>query len=405
MAYRTMKSIFHEGKVPLEDELARRLALPETIPLGFALEEDELFFTMASDVYQLLLEAARLDKEIAVLTRSLSQRALQQYRESLLIDEIVLTNDIEGIYSTRKEIYEVMESLKRNCGKGRFLGLVRKYTMLSSQQEIPLSTCEDIRALYDELVLDEVAREKAGNRPDGRIFRAGKVNIYDGGGKAIHSGVYPEKRIVELLEKSLTVLNRPSIETLVRVALFHFLFGYIHPFYDGNGRLNRFISSYVIAKDFEPIVGLCLSSAIQRNIGKYHKAYTSCENPLNRGDLTPFVIEFCKIAIQAMKTIRDSLAERQKRLLDAEAFLRTTLASKDSNLTMMANEIASATMFSTYGSSPYQLGELFGVTRQTVYSRVEPLKELGIIMQSKVGRRTYYTIKLDTLTGCAGGTS
>ena len=97
MAYRTMKNIFHEGKVPLEDELARRLALPETIPLGFALEEDELFFTMASDVYQLLLKAARLDKEIAVLTRSLSQRALQQYRESLLIDEIVLTNDIEGI--------------------------------------------------------------------------------------------------------------------------------------------------------------------------------------------------------------------------------------------------------------------------------------------------------------------
>ena len=215
MAYRTMKSIFHEGKVPLEDELARRLALPETIPLGFALEEDELFFTMASDVYQLLLEAARLDKEIAVLTRSLSQRALQQYRESLLIDEIVLTNDIEGIYSTRKEIYEVMESLKRNCGKGRFLGLVRKYTMLSSQQEIPLSTCEDIRALYDELVLDEVAREKAGNRPDGRIFRAGKVNIYDGGGKAIHSGVYPEKRIVELLEKSLPEEEENEIRAVI----------------------------------------------------------------------------------------------------------------------------------------------------------------------------------------------
>ncbi len=30
---------------------------------------------------------------------------------------------------------------------------------------------------------------------------------------------------------------------LVSIAVFHYLFGYVHPFYDGNGRMARYLSS------------------------------------------------------------------------------------------------------------------------------------------------------------------
>lgn len=180
----------------------------------------------------------------------------------------MLTNDIEGVYSSRREISEVLDSLSKRVGKRRFRGLVQKYVMLSSGQAVSLQTCEDIRALYDDLVLDEVVDAKKSNEPDGELFRAGTVDVFDGAGRVIHLGTYPERRIVEELGKALAILNDGSIEPLAHVSVFHYLFGFIHPFYDGNGRTNRFISSYVISRHYEPIVGLRLSYAIKENISK-----------------------------------------------------------------------------------------------------------------------------------------
>lgn len=85
----------------------------------------------------------------------------------------MLTNDIEGAYSSRREISELLDSLGKRAGKRRFRGLVQKYVILSSGQTVPLQTCEDIRALYDDLVLDEVIDEKKSNEPDGGIVPRG----------------------------------------------------------------------------------------------------------------------------------------------------------------------------------------------------------------------------------------
>ncbi len=402
MTYRTMRSVFHEGKIPPEKDLAIRLSLPETRCLGFSFDADELFFTMVPDVYELLLRAARLDKQIALLASALPEKAVSSYTESTLIDEIVLTNNIEGVHSSRREISEVLASLGERDRSGRFSGLVQKYVMLSGGQEVPLVTCRDIRALYDDLVLDEVVSAKGSNAPDGKLFRAGTVDVCDGAGRAIHAGIQPEERIVELLGKSLGILNDVSIEPLVRVAVFHYLFGYIHPFYDGNGRTNRFISSYVIAQSYERIVSLRLSFAIKENINKYFGAYTTCEHALNRGDLTPFVIAFCEIAVKAMESMRDSLAER-KASLDLYGCLLGELPGLDDPVLLeMANALVTATLFSAYGLTPAQLGETFGISRQTTYKRVAPLKDLGVLVQTKVGRRTFYTIDLEALKAAVG---
>lgn len=101
----------------------------------------ELFFTMSDNVYSLPLKAARLDKEIALLVRALPPGAVNHYIDSSLIDEIVFTNDIEGVRSSRREISEVLDSLSKRVGKRRFRGLVQKYVMLSSGQAVSLQTC------------------------------------------------------------------------------------------------------------------------------------------------------------------------------------------------------------------------------------------------------------------------
>ena len=44
---------------------------------------------------------------------------------------IKLTNDIEGIYSTRKELVSVLNEISDKPKKKRFYGLLKKYSMLN----------------------------------------------------------------------------------------------------------------------------------------------------------------------------------------------------------------------------------------------------------------------------------
>lgn len=86
----------------------------------------------------------RLDKEIALLKCQLPQIALQQYTRKCLIDEVVLTNQIEGIHSSRKEIGDVLDELEEQSThrrkKLRFDGIVKKHVMLQEGESLALET-------------------------------------------------------------------------------------------------------------------------------------------------------------------------------------------------------------------------------------------------------------------------
>ncbi|WP_318259784.1 Fic family protein [Ruminococcus sp. YRD2003] len=67
-------------------------------------------------------------------------------------------------------------------------------------------------------------------------------------------GLAPESKIIDTMNKSLDVFNNNDIDIFMRIAVFHYLFGYIHPFYDGNGRTSRFISSYLLSRQLNPLI-------------------------------------------------------------------------------------------------------------------------------------------------------
>lgn len=188
----------------------------------------------------------------------------------ILIDEAKQTNDIENVYSTRKELEERLEEVSqpnyRSKLDKRFEGLVNKYLMLMKGNDIPLSTCQDIRNIFDELVSTEIKKDNPNNLPDGQIFRKDGVDVTAASGtqKVIHRGLHPEAKIIEYVSKGISLLQNVNINPFVRISIFHYLFGYIHPFYDGNGRVNRFISSYLLSKELHISVALALSGAIKK---------------------------------------------------------------------------------------------------------------------------------------------
>ncbi len=398
MAYKDFRKLFHDPTSNADAVYESRLSDPRTLHLGTTVAGAPAFVFMAPELYDALLEAARLDKEILKLELSLPGRALDSYRDSCLIDEIVLTNEIEGVRSTRREIGEVLERLRENDRHGRFLGIVQKYALLESRPDIAVSTCDDIRAIYDDLVLGEVSAATPECVPDGRWFRTKIVHVVDQAGIPIHDGLEPESRIIDEMNNALGLLNDDGIDLLVRVALFHFLFGYIHPFYDGNGRTNRFISSYLISQEYEPIVGLGISYAVKNDINKYYKAFTTCEHTLNRGDLTPFVIAFCEIIVQAMRNLRDSLAEKRTAF---EQHLETTDRLLPPESRDVAEVLVTATLFSFEGIGTAAMARVLGISRQTLYKRLEPLRKLGLIESFKIGRKTHYALNRERLAELA----
>ena len=60
--------------------------------------------SVAPDTYKKILAIERLDRKTEELASSLSPAAVNHYLSECMIDEIIITNDIEGVISTRKQV-------------------------------------------------------------------------------------------------------------------------------------------------------------------------------------------------------------------------------------------------------------------------------------------------------------
>ena len=89
----------------------------------------------------------------------------------------MLTNNIEGVHSTRKEIGEILQDLSTRNKRNRFVGLVAKYAALEDNQSISFKTCQDIRKVYDDIFYEEIKATDPENLPDGEIFRKSGVEV------------------------------------------------------------------------------------------------------------------------------------------------------------------------------------------------------------------------------------
>ena len=79
--------------------------------------------------------------------------------------------------------------------------------------------------------------------------------------------------IQELLTNLEQYINEPNeIDPLINMAIIHYQFESIHPFYDGNGRTGRIINIlYLILKELLDIPILYLSSYIIRHKADYYR--------------------------------------------------------------------------------------------------------------------------------------
>ena len=312
MNYEPLAKLYYKDKSVYTKIYNERFNNEFSYHLPFEISGNKAFFIIDYQISRKIEEIYYISRQLDDILNQLPPIAFKYYINKNLIDEIMLTNDIEGVYSTRKEISQIIEMPDNSTKKVRLMGLVKKYLKLINGEKIPLSSCNDLRLLFDEIVLNEIEEAE---KPDGEIFRTGSVSVCTATDKEKHRGLYPEKKLIDFLNKSLDFLtNENNVGPLVKIAVFHYLFGYAHPFYNGNGRTSRFISSYLLCNILNQSIALRISYTIKNDKNKYYKAFDICNDPKNKGDITPFIYSFIDIIKNAAKSSLENLESLKQRL-------------------------------------------------------------------------------------------
>lgn len=376
--------------------------LESTIKFDIYINQYQAFFTYDKYIMALVSKIRSINDKITMLFSNLPEIAVSQYMKKSLIDEIAYTNDIEGVVSTRKDINDLINEISKKINnKNRFLGIVNKYLLLLNEK-LEFNNSNDIRKLYDEMLYDEILEEDKNNLPDGKLFRKEAVHVYKTGTKIVHNGVMPEAKIIDYLDKALMILNDESIDTLIRISLFHYFFGFIHPFYDGNGRINRFISSYFLSKHFNKVIGFRLSMTIKENLTQYLDAFSQTNDIRNRADISTFVYEFLEIIYKAYQKTEIYALEKwqifNKYNLVREKITKVFVADKNKkDIEKLLYILIQCSVFGDFGITKSELGKILnkGNTKTTEFLGV--LKNLNLCTEFKSSKYHYYRANLEEL--------
>ena len=329
-------------------------------------------------------------EEFLYIINSVPPVVLQQFSLMCIVDEVQSTNDIEGVKSTRREIAKILD--EASSTNSRMGSVVQKYQNLLTEDDIPFITCQDIRIFYDNFAHDEVSKDVPTNRLDGTIFRKDSVDVTSATGKTIHRGLYPESKIIDTMTLALSILHNEDIPALVRISVYHYLFAYIHPFYDGNGRTDRFITAYCLAKQFHPLIAIRLSVTIKRYRKKYYSLFEDADSELNRADLTPFVEGFMALFLASFEDTIRLLTRKREQLKRYEKKL-SDIYSGDELAENIYYILLQAALFYGQGVTIQDLITITEKSRVIIQKRIDSIPDHHLI-KTKIQNKYYYKLNL-----------
>lgn len=307
------------------------------------------------------------------------------YGAKALEEEIVATSAIENIDFNRDSVRNIMKGFApKDEEENRIYGMKLGFEFISNKNN--KITEENIYKLY-MMTIGNFLDDENKLQP-GRFYRHDSVYVMSH--KLEHSGI-DCKKLPEYMTSLIEFANTDDkINDLLKAAMLHFYIAYIHPYFDGNGRMARLIHMwFLIQKGYESTLFVPLSSYIEKNRKKYYDAYTLIEENYKLSeviDVTPFLLYFIqnvynKIADYAVQT--DTLGLYRSALTEGK------ITEKESKLWKFVLSAYAGDTFTTkqlekdYGDAAYA----------TVRNFVLKFTDLGLMNAQQMKNKVLYSIK------------
>ncbi|MFK7796759.1 MAG: Fic family protein, partial [Aureispira sp.] len=210
------------------------------------------------------------------------------------------------------------------------------------------------------------------------------TTLKDGDGKVIYTPPQDAQELEQLMENLEQYINDDSldeVDLLVKMAIIHFQFESIHPFYDGNGRTGRIINIlYLCLKGLLDTPILYLSRFIIQNKAKYYELLQAVRDHDNWEEWILYILKGVEqTALESIQIIQSIHAL----MLKFKQEIRTKLP-----------KIYSKDLLENLFKHPYTkiefLQQDIQKSRLTVTSYLKALVEIGLLEKIKYGKSNYY---------------
>jgi len=229
-------------------------------------------YTITSIIAQSLMRIEAAKGEIAHL--SLTPSVLASLRETARLYTTHYSTMIEGNHLTLEQIEEVLKHDGHFPGRQREQGEVKGYYVALEQVE---KWAAQKAAVTEQLIqkLHALVMGNGNKNAKSTPYRDGQNVIRDGQTRAI---VYlpPEaKDVPELMKALIQWLHQEfsKIPSPIVAGITHYEFATIHPYYDGNGRTARLLTTLILHLGGYDLKGLySLEEYYARNLNAYYQA-------------------------------------------------------------------------------------------------------------------------------------
>ena len=328
-------------------------------------------------VAQVHLSAARI-----LLT---PQNSTQRYGVKAMEEEIISTFTIEQVDFTRDSVRKILSGLApTDESESRILGMKKGLEFISDPAN--QITEETIHQLY-EMTIGAYLPEEDRLLP-GHFYRHDSVYVV--GAKVEHTGL-PWQALPERIGELVAFIHEESeIDDLLKAALIHFYMAYLHPYFDGNGRMARLMHLwYLVQQGYSSALFVPLSEYINKSRKGYYNAYTLVEeNATISGmvDATPFLVYFIE---NAYHKLNGALPARQTIEAFQAALSQGQVTEKEKALWSF--------VLSAYGEAEFSTKQLekdfSNAAYATIRSFVLKFEHLDLLTSTRYGNRVKYRVQ------------
>lgn len=168
-------------------------------------------------------------------------------------------------------------------------------------------------------------------------FRSGGVGVFDG--EVLIHMAPPAEFVPEHIKNLFAWYQKSELHPLIKSAIFHYEFEFIHPFADGNGRIGRMWHSLLLGKWKEMFFWLPIEELIQSRQKEYYDALGAADKQADSAGFVELILEIIRDSLTEITVVSRSTDQDSDQVTDQDKTPIERILSALGNETLSATDL------------------------------------------------------------------